>query len=120
MYANRDSMMTYYQQPQNLWVYRLYNWTHSLVVWAIVSMIIFFISLNYTYTPWFLFAWLLHILIDIPTHTRAFFAPQFLIPLSKFNVDGKSWAHPIFMAVNYSLIILFLILRLLGVLWIIK
>jgi hypothetical protein len=37
-------------------------------------------------------AWLLHILIDIPTHSRKLWAPQFLWPLSTLSVDGVSWA----------------------------
>lgn len=36
-------------------------------------------------------AWLLHILIDIPTHSRAQWGPRFLWPFSNFAVDGVSW-----------------------------
>lgn len=35
-------------------------------------------------------AWLLHILIDIPTHARRAWAPQFLWPFSAVTVDGVS------------------------------
>lgn len=38
-------------------------------------------------------AWGLHILIDIPTHSRRRWGPQFLWPLSAFAVDGVSWAE---------------------------
>jgi hypothetical protein len=38
-------------------------------------------------------AWALHILIDIPTHSRRRWGPQFLWPLSDFAVDGISWAE---------------------------
>jgi len=38
-------------------------------------------------------AWLLHILIDIPTHSRKQWAPQFLWPLSHISVNGVSWAE---------------------------
>jgi hypothetical protein len=37
-------------------------------------------------------AWALHILIDIPTHSRRHWGPQFLWPLSDVVVDGVSWA----------------------------
>jgi hypothetical protein len=37
-------------------------------------------------------AWGLHILIDIPSHSRRRWGPQFLWPLSSFAVDGVSWA----------------------------
>jgi hypothetical protein len=36
-------------------------------------------------------AWALHILVDIPTHSRRNWAPQFLWPLSRVTVDGVSW-----------------------------
>ncbi len=36
-------------------------------------------------------AWLLHILVDIPTHTRRGWGPRFLWPLSSVVVDGVSW-----------------------------
>ena len=38
-------------------------------------------------------AWLLHILIDIPTHSRRRWGPRFLWPFSDFAVDGVSWAE---------------------------
>jgi hypothetical protein len=115
-----NSMMSYYDLPQNRWVRNLYDWTHSLVMWALFFGVFVLIGHFMGFFPWFMFAWLLHIVVDIPTHTRAFFAPRFLTPLSRYNFDGWSWAHPKFMIVNYSLIILFGILRLLGLLWIIE
>lgn len=36
-------------------------------------------------------AWLLHIMIDIPTHSRRQWGPKFLWPFSDFSVDGVSW-----------------------------
>ena len=36
-------------------------------------------------------AWGLHILVDLPTHSRQQWAPQFLWPLSTVTVDGVSW-----------------------------
>jgi hypothetical protein len=38
-------------------------------------------------------AWTLHILIDIPTHTREPWGPRFLWPISSIAVDGVSWAE---------------------------
>jgi hypothetical protein len=108
----RDNMIAYFEQPENQWVYKLYNYTHSIIIWGFGFLIAYFIGRSNGFFPIFIFAWLLHILIDIPTHEKRFFAPQFLTPLSKFCVDGKSWAHPVFMAVNYILIFIFLIWRL--------
>ena len=36
-------------------------------------------------------AWVLHILIDIPTHSHEKWAPQTLWPFLTWTVDGKSW-----------------------------
>jgi len=38
-------------------------------------------------------AWLLHILVDIATHSRRFWGPRFLWPLRDFAVDGVPWAE---------------------------
>ena len=36
-------------------------------------------------------AWLLHILIDLPTHSRKQWGPRFLWPFSDYAMDGISW-----------------------------
>lgn len=105
------SMMDYYAQPQNQWVYKTYNYTHSILIWAAAFGITYLIGIIQGFFPYFMLAWLIHIVIDIPTHTKAFFAPQFLTPISTFCVDGKSWAHPKFMAINYLLIVVFIVFR---------
>ena len=38
-------------------------------------------------------AWLLHIAVDIPTHSRKQWGPKFLWPFSDFAVDGVSWVE---------------------------
>ena len=54
---------------------------------------------------WPMLGWALHVLIDIPTHPD-FYNTPFLFPLSDFkNTHGVSWAHPVFMAINYGLLI---------------
>ncbi len=40
-----------------------------------------------------LLAWALHILVDIPTHSRKNWAPQFMWPFSSYSVDGFSYAE---------------------------
>jgi hypothetical protein len=47
-----------------------------------------------------LFAWPLHILIDIPTHTSAFFPTPFLWPLSDYRISGVSWTTRWFFLTN--------------------
>ena len=80
-----------------------YNYTHSFVVWTAVVILAWIVLKEF---PWVLLGWVLHIAIDIFTHTEAFFATPFLFPISGFKVSGISWAHPVFMIVNYSLLFL--------------
>ncbi|MCB8985833.1 MAG: hypothetical protein H6659_18540 [Ardenticatenaceae bacterium] len=46
-------------------------------------------------------AWALHIVIDIPTHSRRHWAPRFLWPFSRLTVDGISWVELALRAVHY-------------------
>lgn len=88
------------------WIFRLtsflYNISHSLFVLAVVFGISFLIFKRPTLE---LGGWLLHILIDIPTHSYKFYPTPFLWPLSNWKFDGFSWANPWFMVLNYFLII---------------
>lgn len=80
------------------WVFRLYSYSHSIPVFAVVFAIVWA-----AFGPqWYLLAWLVHILMDIPTHTKAFFPTPFLYPLSKFTFSGIDWATPWFMLLNYG------------------
>jgi hypothetical protein len=40
-------------------------------------------------------------LLDIPSHSRAFFPTPFLWPLSKVTFDGVDWTTPRVMVANY-------------------
>ncbi len=85
------------------YVKELYHISHSLIIFAVVFILIWFIRK----TPyWELSAWALHILIDIPTHTSRFFPTPFLWPINNFKVSGISWANPWFMIINYGLLVL--------------
>ncbi len=81
------------------YVFTVYNVTHSLVIFAFVLILLFIITKK-VYLP--LFAWALHIFVDIPSHTDAFFPTPFLWPISSFHINGVSWGNPYFMIVNYS------------------
>lgn len=94
------------------WVFHLastlYNYSHSI---AIFFAVIALIRVIHKRIPWELGGWLLHILIDIPTHSYQFYPTPFLWPLSDWKHNGISWAIPWFMIVNYSsLVIIFLLL----------
>jgi hypothetical protein len=114
-------------------VYRLsntlYHLSHSLIIFAGIFLLVWAIrryrlkirqtlpiggSLQKTGGHfWEMTGWMLHILIDIPTHTRRVYPTPFLWPLSDFTIDGISWGRPWFLALNYaSLLIVFLLLRL--------
>ncbi len=83
-------------------VFTLYNFTHNLVVFAAVVVIV--CGFRKKWFPPF-FAWGLHILMDIPTHSTQFFATPFLWPLSSFKVNGYSWGHAWFLLANYALLL---------------
>lgn len=100
-------------RPDTFWIFRLtaflYNVGHSLFVFAVVFGILFLI---FRRPVWEMCGWLLHILIDIPTHSYQFYPTPFLWPFSDWKLDGFSWANPPFMILNISaMIIVFLLLR---------
>ena len=80
----------------------LYSISHSLIVFAIIFAAVALIK---KCSVWELSGWLLHILIDIPSHSKEFYPTPFLWPVSRFEVSGYSWAHPVFLALNYFAII---------------
>ena len=85
------------------WVHRLYDVTHSIHIWIVWFCVLWAIRGS---VPWPAFAWLIHIVVDIPTHTKRFFPTPFLWPISSFKVDGFSWAERWFMRLNYGSLIL--------------
>ena len=61
---------------------------------------------------WELGGWLIHILLDIPTHSYRFFPTPVFWPFSGWKFNGLSWATPWFLIVNYAaIIIIYLLLR---------
>lgn len=81
------------------YVFHAYNMTHSLIVWAVVFFLIWWLKKK---PPWLLGAWLLHILCDIPTHASSYFPTPFLWPFATPFMDGVPWSTPWFMAANYA------------------
>ena len=55
---------------------------------------------------WELSAWGLHVLMDIPMHSFAFFPTPFLWPLSDWKIDGWQWMTPSIFIPNVILLIL--------------
>lgn len=81
----------------------LYNVGHSFIIFSVVF-----------FAVWFLFkgprlellGWLLHIIMDVPTHTYAFYPTPVFWPLFDWKFNGFSWGQPWFMVLNYSLLLL--------------
>ncbi|MEK6907049.1 MAG: hypothetical protein AABW45_00835 [Nanoarchaeota archaeon] len=80
-----------------------YNYTHSLIIFAIILLIIYLLTKKFYI---FLLGWPFHILLDIPTHTNRLFPTPFLFPISNYVFNGISWGNPIFIKINYSLLLL--------------
>src|SRR3989344_3099206 len=85
-----------------MYVYGLYNLTHSLVVFTLAFG---FVVLVRKKPPYELSAWGLHIVVDIPTHSYIFFPTPFLWPLSDLRIDGIPWSHPIIFIPNVTLLL---------------
>lgn len=79
----------------------LYNLSHSVVIFFLVILITFLIIKKIRIE---MFGWLLHIIIDIPTHSYKFYPTPVFWPIAKWKFDGLSWGTPWFMTINISLI----------------
>lgn len=84
------------------WVNALYNVSHSLVI---AFLVIGAAWLIFGKPKWYMLAWPIAVIFDIPTHSLEFFPTPFLWPLNKFMFDGYSWANSGFMITNWVLII---------------
>lgn len=82
----------------------LYQYSHSLVIWVAVFTIAWIISKHPRLE---LLGWVLHILIDIPSHLATFYPTPFLFPLSNYRfLHGVSWGNKWYMIINYSLLLI--------------
>jgi hypothetical protein len=82
----------------------LYNLSHSAVVFALCFCIAWLAFRRPVYE---MYAWFLHILIDLPTHTAGFFPTPVLWPVSSWTfTHGISWGTWSFQLINYSLLAL--------------
>lgn len=77
-----------------------YRYTHSLGILAMLAFVWFALRRK---PPWVLLPWLLHILMDIPSHER-YLTPVFF-PFSDFTVMGMSWSRPPMLIANAVLLI---------------
>jgi hypothetical protein len=86
------------------YVHHLYNVTHSLVVFLIVFLLVWFLVKR---PVWELAAWGLHVLVDVPTHSHAFFPTPVLWPLFDWKFNGWQWMTPAILIPNF--VVLFLL-----------
>ncbi len=90
------------------YVHSLYNVTHSFVIYGLfLGLLLLFGKKNFAKLT---FGWPLHILVDMPVHSTAFFPTPFLWPVSNFHINGIPWSEPyiffpniIFLVVLYAL-----------------
>ena len=82
---------------------QLYNFSHSLIVFALMFALAWFLMRR---PVWEMGGWLLHVIMDIPTHSYAFFPTPVFWPLFGWKFNGFSWATPWFLILDYSLLIL--------------
>ena len=82
------------------WMHTAHNIFHSLPVLLAVTVAIRLVRGRWSREA---LAWGLHIAVDIPTHSRQQWAPQFLWPLSDITVDGVSWTEAILSIVKWLL-----------------
>lgn len=86
----------------------LYSAGHSLIVFAVVFAVTSMVARRFVLG---MLGWLLHILIDIPTHSFSYYATRFLRPVSDYRLDGLAWWTPWFWISTYvALAVVYLLL----------
>ncbi len=81
----------------------LYNFSHSLIIFVLIFGLAWLLMRK---PVWEMLGWLLHIIMDIPTHSYAFFPTPVLWPLFGWKFNGFQWATPWFLILDYGLLIL--------------
>ncbi|MEO8593820.1 MAG: hypothetical protein ABI759_10905 [Candidatus Solibacter sp.] len=80
----------------------LYQAGHSLIVFLLAFALVSLLARRVVFS---LLGWLLHILIDIPTHSLSYYATRFLWPMSDFRIDGLAWWTPWFWVATYAALV---------------
>ena len=90
------------------WVFNLYDFSHSLLIASIFLIITYFINKDIFFP---MLAWPFHILLDIFTHSVAFFPTPIFWPLLDYKFDGIPWSNPYIWFSNIAGIILIFLYR---------
>lgn len=84
------------------YVHVLYNISHSLVIFVIITSIVWIWARKW-FVPFLAYGFA--VALDIPTHGAEFFPTPFLWPVSNFHVNGTPWGHPWIFLPNVILLI---------------
>ena len=87
-----------------VWVYELYNISHSMITASFFITIAYFIKKEFA---WPMLAWPMHIIVDFFTHSIEFFPTPILWPVSDYRFDGIPWSNPYIFVSN--IVIIFII-----------
>ena len=85
------------------YIHNIYAVTHSLITWAVVFSWLWLIFRRPILPA---LARLFHILLDIPTHSLAFYATPFLWPLSNYKFNGIPRSNPWILFPDIALIVI--------------
>jgi hypothetical protein len=85
----RDAVQTGTWPEPPHWLLRAHRSTHSLLIVLITGAVVRCVMGRWPLRV--VLAWLLHILIDVPTHRREPWGPRPLWPLSAAAFEGWSW-----------------------------
>lgn len=85
------------------YVHHLYELTHSLVVFLVVFFVVWWLR---KHPLWELGAWGLHIVMDVPTHSYAFFPTPVFWPIAEWKFNGWPWMTPSILIPNVVLLFL--------------
>ena len=94
------------QEPQlpplvQLLAHHLHCIMHSAVLAGLVTLLLW-LPKRRLWIP--LAGWWSHIVIDVLTHSAAFYAVPVLYPFTERGFDGIAWNQPWFQALNYTLL----------------
>lgn len=78
-----------------------YKTTHSILIFGIISIILYFIVKDYIIV---LGAWLIHIIIDIVTHPASYYPTPFLYPFTSPTFTLLDYRTKTFIFINHTII----------------
>ena len=84
------------------WSHHLHCVLHSVVVAGAVTALV---AWRWRAALPALAGWWLHIVLDVPTHSRDYYAVPLFYPFTYWGVDGIDWTTPWVIALNYAALV---------------